>query len=1250
MTNAADGLFSFVPRLAVELARESGNRYEQVEGSMLSADISGFTALSEKLAGKGKAGAEEITDLINTCFAALIGEAYAENGEILKFGGDAILVLFRGDEHARRCAAAALAMQHSLHALSAAKKARLTMTVGAHTGVFDTFLVGSAHRELLITGADATRVIELEGNAEKGETLVSAEMLAAVPGLESIAEYGTGHRVDGLLGSTATGPTERRDFDFAASELADLIPDAVSSQLGGVLNLGGEHRQLGICFVLIGGITESIETIGGERTAELLADLVDHVLAASGSFGTAFLHSDIADHGAKFVLTAGAPTAHGNNAEAVLRAALQIAQAPSPFVVRIGVQVGRGFAGFLGTPSRRTYTVMGDPVNTAARMLGKAGDRDVIAMDDVVRATDTLFLAEELEPFLVKGKTDPVTAHLVVAATDETRRDLRHLDLVGRGDEIAAIDGAFDLGGSIVEIDGPPGSGKSRLVDEVLLRSHRPVLRGLCTRYGSGSPYAAMRPMLRSALGIDLYADAKTAGDVLTKVVGAEREDLLPLVPLLALPFGAEVEATTEADAIEPEYRRQVLGRTMIEFLEVVVPVDSVLVFEDLQWIDEASAALLTTIAEHVTRSDWLLVTTRRDDAGWRPDGLEPVVPLTLDPLTDTDIRRLIIDASSRSLPDAQIRTITEQAGGNPLFAVELSRAIAENASTEMPDSVEALLANRIDQLDPASRLYVRIVAVLGLDVSLAEIDAVVEAEAPGLLPDLPSIRHVLEPRGDQRLGFTNTLYRDAAYEGLPYKRRRRLHRVAAEVLDVSFAEESSALASASLLAFHYSESGDHLEAWSYGVLAGDLARMQWANQNAAAAYERALEAGSHIRQVDTDVIVRVLEALADCRLVNGDFDGANEAIDRARKRNHDMAIDIDLMRKRAVIAERQGERATAERWFRRARRLVPGGTFDHDLIRSSSTLHVEHAGLFHRIGDHERCIEFAQQALAEAEEIGDQRAEAKALQRLHLAITFLRRPDDHGWGRRALAHFRELDDHDQIAVVLNNLGVQAYFAGNWNDAIAYYTESAEERGKAGNTIELALAALNTGELLSDQGHWDRAAEMLTDAIRNTEAAGYAAAIGASKMFAGVNERRRENWDVARALLTDAKASFVELGLAELEEEASSRLLELDVFRGDGDREALATLLAAWGHEHHLATRLRWLLGVMDATEGDVDAAVAVFEDEIERSSGIAQARTADGLLSLRPDHPERERYQALVDEQYATAGVVQMALLPFER
>ena len=1242
---AADGLISFVPRLAVELAREPGNRYAQIPGSMLSADISGFTALSEKLAAKGKAGAEEITELINLCFAALIGEAYAQDGEILKFGGDAILVLFRGDDHARRCAAAGLAMQHTLHALPAAKKADLTMTVGAHTGVFDTFLVGSAHRELLITGAEGTKVIELEGNAEKGETLVSAELLAEVPELDSVGEYGGGHRIDGTLDLAAIGPLSRADLNIGA-ELADLIPSAVSSQLGGVLHLGGEHRQLGICFVMIGGVTDHLGVVGGQRTADDLGQLVDDLVLACGQFGTAFLHSDIADHGAKFVLTAGAPTSHGNNADAILRAGLQVAAAVTPFELKIGIQTGRGFAGFLGAPERRCYTVMGDPVNTAARMLGKAGHRDVIAMDDAVRATDTIFLAEELEPFLVKGKTEPVTAHRVYEPTDEARRDLRWVELVGRDVELEVLDECFADGGRVVELVGPAGSGKTRLLDAALQRHLSPAHRAACTQYGARSPYSVFRPLLRGMLGIDLYADATTAGDILTKVVRAECSHLLPLVPLLAAPLGASVPSTPEADAIDPEFLRATIARTLSEFLEHVLTSTAVVVVDDVHWIDEASSDLLTAVAGLVSSRRWLLIVTRRDGAGWTaPDGATVV---EVGSMTDSDIAQLSIAASSRPLSDTEVATIVDRSTGNPLFAIELTRAISGDARAAIPDSVEHLLANRIDQLDPASRLYVRMASVLGIESRVDDIQAVIDAEAPGLTPDLNALAHILEPRGKGRIGFANSLYRDAAYEGLPYKHRRRLHRVVAEYLEYSFDEDAVATANATLLSLHYAEGGVHEKAWVYGVLAGDLARSQSANQNAADAYRRALASTAHLRTIDHDVVVRVGEALGDCLLALGDFEGAKDAIDRARKANHDLATEVNLMRKRGVIAERQGEATQAVRWFSRARRRLPGGTFERDLLRASAHLNLAHAGIHHRRGDNETCLDVARVALAEAAEAGDLDCEAKALQRLHLATVYLRREDVDGYGHRALELYRELEDHDQIAVVLNNLGIEAYFAGRWTDAIDFYAESAAERAKAGNTLDLALATMNTGELLSDQGHWERAAELLGDALRNWEAAGYAAGIAATKLFLGVNERRLEHWSSADELLTDARDAFVRLGVTELADDATSRLIELHVFNTASSGDVIVEQLEAWGDDHPLATRLRWLLALHEATAGNERRAIELLEAEVDRAEGVVQARTIQSLLALVPDHPNAAEWSGVVERVYEHAGVVRMPELPF--
>ena len=123
-------LAAFVPRLASELAGRGSTELHIGRGIHAVGRHLGFTALSERLAGKGKAGAEEITELVNKCFTALINAAYDFGGEVLKFGGDAMFVLFRGRRPRRRAVDGGLAMQRALHSSSAARRAKLTMTVG----------------------------------------------------------------------------------------------------------------------------------------------------------------------------------------------------------------------------------------------------------------------------------------------------------------------------------------------------------------------------------------------------------------------------------------------------------------------------------------------------------------------------------------------------------------------------------------------------------------------------------------------------------------------------------------------------------------------------------------------------------------------------------------------------------------------------------------------------------------------------------------------------------------------------------------------------------------------------------------------------------------------------------------------------------------------------------------------------------------------------------------------------------------
>src|SRR3954453_5196158 len=171
---AARPLTPYVPRLVIEWLREDpGATRRALDGTLAFVDISGFTAMSEKLSALGKPGAEEVTDVMNATFAALLEIAYAYGGGLLKFGGDALLLFYTGDDHAPRAARAAFGMRRLLRTIgrprTSAGVVQLRMHVGLHSDVFLFVLFGETHRELLVTGPGATRTVDMESTSEAGD-------------------------------------------------------------------------------------------------------------------------------------------------------------------------------------------------------------------------------------------------------------------------------------------------------------------------------------------------------------------------------------------------------------------------------------------------------------------------------------------------------------------------------------------------------------------------------------------------------------------------------------------------------------------------------------------------------------------------------------------------------------------------------------------------------------------------------------------------------------------------------------------------------------------------------------------------------------------------------------------------------------------------------------------------------------------------------------------------------------------------
>ena len=414
--DTAELLRPYLPRMLFQwLAESPGTILREIDGTIVFVDISGFTKMSERLARKGKVGAEEVTDVLGAVFARLLAVAYGNGGDLIKFGGDALLLLFTGDDHPARGARSAVAMRRTLREIgaiqSSAGQIKLRMSIGVHSGMFLFFLVGSSHRELIVTGPAASETVAMEGTAMAGEILVSRATAAALPARVVGRPKGDGM----LLRAEPPGLVlDSVEVGVAVSGIDPLgcVPVAIREHLLAV-EADPEHRQVTVAFIHFDGVDAIVATQGPEAVAFGLDRLVCEVQDAADAHGVTFLGTDIDHDGGKIILTAGAPTALGDDEERMLLTLRRVMDAPLSIPIRIGVNKGPVFAGDIGPDYRRTYTVMGDAVNLAARVMSKAEPGQLLATGSVLDASLVTFRTSELEPFMVKGKRDPVRAFVV---------------------------------------------------------------------------------------------------------------------------------------------------------------------------------------------------------------------------------------------------------------------------------------------------------------------------------------------------------------------------------------------------------------------------------------------------------------------------------------------------------------------------------------------------------------------------------------------------------------------------------------------------------------------------------------------------------------------------------------------------------------------------------------------------------------------------------------------------------------------
>ncbi len=865
-----------------------------------------------------------------------------------------------------------------------------------------------------------------------------------------------------------------------------------------------ERRAATMIFADLSGYTAVSERLDPER----VKSLIDRALRRLGEEIERYGGTIDKYIGDNMMGVFGAPIAHEDDPERAVRSGLAMQAAMAEINGRISADIGASFALRVGINSGEVlagrvgdgYTVIGDPVNVAARLQEAAEPGTVVVGETTHRLTKPTIEYLELQPLELKGKSRPVLAWEAVRAVVRgrtTRMPRSSTPLVGRDDESGLLVSTLERviaeqRPHLVTVVGQAGVGKSRLlrelIDHVGLLEPRPAVRlGSCPAYGAGLAYWALGEIVRGTFEIADSDDSAVAWGklhqgVASLVTDSDTEESPERVAAAlgrALGIGGGADEGNAGDGEDPQQMRDRLFagvRMLAEAAARRQPM--VFAVEDIHWADEGMLDLIEYLARW-TRGSVLFLCLARDELldrrpGWGGGRLN-ATSVRLEPLGRSHALALV--GSLMEGPDQDpaglIEQVAERSGGNPLFAEEMVNRIREGGGADnesLPETVHSVLAARLDALPRPERRALQAAAVVGKTFWEGSVDpgddsidlaaALAELQQKDLIAPTAGSRLA----GEREYAFKHVLIRDVAYTTLPKAVRARRHADVGAFISARAADRSEGVIA--MVADHYSRAAGlgaaaDIEPGELALIteraleaneaAGDASAALYSNREAQGHYEAALDLELSL---DPETRARIAEKLGDVALRLGRTDRAVAVWEQCLEHHRgeeDLARVGDLHRKIGAGLWHKGDREGSIEHYQRGIDLLKDGPPCIELVR----LYEEAASLYMHTGDNMLAIYASEKALRLAERLG----EAGAASRAHgIFGRVFGRIGDSERARENLERSVELARESDPAEAVRAL-----------NALGYHLEVSEaDYEAAGEAYRSALdLALGTGDLPS---------------------------------------------------------------------------------------------------------------------------------------------------------------------------------------
>jgi class 3 adenylate cyclase/tetratricopeptide (TPR) repeat protein len=864
---------------------------ERRQATVLYADISGFTALSEKL------DPEDVTTVMNQVFDRLENVVVARGGIVNQYIGDCVMAVFGlgpadGRNNASRQAVqAAVEMRGAVYQFNDEGHApsKLDIHIGVNTGpVIAGDVGGEVRREFTVMGDTVALAARLEDASTKGQIYVGPRTFA----------------------DTAD------DFEYKPLEPITFKPDVPPAPIYELLaakprrrgaKRDSERRQATVLFADIAGFEVLSQHLSPEELSGLLNrcfGLLESIVRSYGGVVDKYI-------GECLMALFGVPNAIENAPRQAINAAIEIRnrleqfsadeRLPSPLQVHMGVNTGLVIAGEIGGRLKRDFTVMGDTVNLASRLKGAAGHGAIFVAPETYRYTKDAFEYHPPKDLTLSGKAQPVPTYELASSKQQVHRTkvatsdrMIFSELVGREREVERLQACLSrvVGGEggIVSVVGEAGLGKSRLMAEVLrfepLRQAT-VLEGRSTSIGQNLSFHPFIDLLRQWAGIgDDDADRASFQKLEAAIVALAPDAADEILPFVATLMGVRGDAYAERlQGIEGEaLEKLIFKNTRDLFARIATGRPLVVVFEDLHWADLSSVNLLETLLRLVDDHPILFVNVFRPDHEDTSGRIRNAAvaahasrhtEVRVEPLDARHAGRLVENLLKiEDLPPATRELITRKAEGNPFYIEEVVRSLIDQGAVELadgrfrvtakieavviPGTIQEVIMARVDRLDEPTRHLLQVASVIGRNFYYRIIAEIVRRqgeaseELDAELARLQEKQLLLQRAGgfgvaigersvaqDLEYIFAHALAQETVYESILQKTRKEFHQTVADAIEALFADRLPDFYG--MLAHHYTRADNLVKAEEHLVNAGEEAARAAASREALNFFQEAL-------------------------------------------------------------------------------------------------------------------------------------------------------------------------------------------------------------------------------------------------------------------------------------------------------------------------------------------------------------------------------------------------------------------------